>query len=1371
MLDALVRGVRAAGLEVSTQELQDILWLAQRLPAGESAPNIRHEPPPDPGEGAPSNLKQAGKTPEPHDDEMSRIDSGAPSRAGSGTASTAVHARTLAGTISASTLRVPGVAATDFPDDLRRALQPFARRVPSRWRTALDEEATAEYKADVGLWCPIYKPVHERWFDLRLVVEDSQSMALWSETLAEFVRLLRNQGGFKSVTVYRWSDGKGEEVSTLDGRRRLPVSRLVERDRPLLVLLATDATSTRWRSGAARALLCSVGCHAAVSVLHMLPQRAWRYTAVGEPELKVYGERAGEANADMKALLPWWLEETEFREGLGVPVVGLDAVTLKPWARTMTAQGGASVPAVLMPRGGVEAGVRQDGVRAVSAVEKVARYRGMVSREAYDLAVFLSVPDPLTVPVMRLVQRTMLPSTGMAELAEFFVGGLLERVQVDGEAGEAAYRLATGVREELMKSLRYSEEGRINEQLRSVGRFLENAAEGGKGFDAYFPTPGGAQRMTEWSLPFASLSREVLRGDVAETVLPEAEREDEERRLVFVSYVRSDQKIVESFRDTLSGRLRAHPELGLGRDDVFVGDAEQTRPVTWEQEVRNAMERAAVLVFMVSERSLNAPVCVNELAEAHRMGIPIVPVLLDDTQWMKRRIPGAKQNRFLGDFAALPRSQNGRLRPLHQWKDLQEGVRAIVDGLVEVLPEMLVRGRAAEHAESEAAREELPRQLRALADACMAVPNIGFPSGLQTAIWFGYGVALTWAPRRSSLAALWKDPDHVNLPYEILDVWTAFLDVERDMGNMHPVADERLMHVATLQTGGPNEAYQLLALVDDGSAEPPRGDRKIMPIRAAGTVPPSGAECDLLYFIGPELVRDTAILLAGSSPETFHIEPGKGTRTWPLPPEATGAAVIADGACCGVVFDVGNAQGGVRAKSASVIRDAMRAQWVVRLHHGIERHREWVRSEASAGMRLRLDGADFTSVKMGFADLSGASLQAARFTEARLEATEFDGAKLQRARFDRAMLKSTTFVGADLAGAVFDGADLIDVNFGGAALRGASFDGARIEGCIWENAQLDEGALGMLTSAQGATLEADSPPPVRERITVVSARNLLSKNVPPIDVTGWQFLAAGGSWFNGQESLLHQLSLSRPAVAWWCDHQPGRLVRVGQLADDPTLHALLRSGRQDGLLLSIGGDDLFEAVCTPRLDTAHAVVPPSRRLLLGPDEWDAQRHDESRYISEEGMATLERYLHANLARIIHARDAGPSRGAPIFLQGFPAPMPRPAGLPGGEGPWLQPSFASYAIPIEHHWHTAQALISGLSRMLAEIAGDTSRYPNIFFFDPSQVTLAHASANFTGASGDWLTEVHPAVSGYQKIAEAWSRQIESVLEGFAGVTKA
>ena len=130
MLDALVRGIRAAGLEVSTQELQDILWAgaaaAPRASRRQTSGMSRYRTP---GRGARRTRSPAERRPQPHDDEMSRIDGDAPPRAGAGAAPTAVHARTLAGTISASTLRVPGVASTEFPDDLRRALQPFARRV------------------------------------------------------------------------------------------------------------------------------------------------------------------------------------------------------------------------------------------------------------------------------------------------------------------------------------------------------------------------------------------------------------------------------------------------------------------------------------------------------------------------------------------------------------------------------------------------------------------------------------------------------------------------------------------------------------------------------------------------------------------------------------------------------------------------------------------------------------------------------------------------------------------------------------------------------------------------------------------------------------------------------------------------------------------------------------------------------------------------------------------------------------------------------------------------------------------------------------------------------------------------------------------
>jgi hypothetical protein len=528
MFGELARRIRRAGLGVTIEELWDIVWLAERLPTGEGRPLSSGGD--DEGEAGrrEEDEKRAKETSGRQDaDGQTELDRRGASSNTDGSGTTNLYSAKQAGTIRASTLRVPGAAATEYPEDLRRALQPFARRVPSRWRSTLDEDETASRAADTGIWWPVYHPVRERWFDLILVIDSSPSVDLWAETLAEFQRLLRNQGEFRSVTTYRLHDAQDKQITLADGRRTYSISHLLDWDRPHIILLVPDATSARWRNGSAQKVLCELGSSASVSILQLLPRRAWRHTCIGEPELTLFTERAGDANARMKVLLPWWLDGTDEKVSLGVPVLGLDAATMRQWARTMTARGGAAIPGVLVakpeaqkPEGAAVAKATQ--VVAEGPAARVACFRSMVSRSAYDLAVFLSVPHPLTVPVMRLVQRSMLPSTSTAELAEFFVGGLLQRMEDtpaadDGQPCEASYRFIDGMREELTKSLRYSEEGEINAQLRLVGRYLLDEGRESSSFDAYFPSPTGRYRLAEWTLPFASLSRQVLSESLVRT--------------------------------------------------------------------------------------------------------------------------------------------------------------------------------------------------------------------------------------------------------------------------------------------------------------------------------------------------------------------------------------------------------------------------------------------------------------------------------------------------------------------------------------------------------------------------------------------------------------------------------------------------------------------------------------------------------------------------------------------------------------------------------------------------------------------------------------------------------------------------------------
>jgi hypothetical protein len=688
MLDALVRGIRAAGLDVSAEELQDILWLAERLPAAERGLASPDGSTPRRNESAPA-ATQEGSGAAPQAGQVPHIGRGGAPQPPVGDGAMPLHAQKLAGTIRASTLRVPGIASTGFPDELRRALQPFSRRVPSRWRVTLDEEATAEYAAEAGVWSPVYKPARQRWFDLRLVVEESPSMALWGETLADFVKLLRNQGGFHSVATCRWADAKGEAVILPDGRG-VPIDSLVDRSRPQLFVVVTDGISSRWRDGAASNLLFRLGGQASVSLLQVLPPRAWRHSVLGEPELSLFVERAGEGNANMKVLLPWWLDPEETRSALGVPVIGFDALTLGHWARTMTAQGGACVPALMFARREAALPVPQPPAPAGSAAEKVARYRAMVSSEAYDLAVFLSVPDPLTVAVMRLVQRTMLPKTGTAELAEFFVGGLLERIPAQDNADEATYRLVPGVRDELMRSLRYSEEGQIDEQLRTVGRLLESDGGDGRGFDAYFPTPDGSQRLTKWSLPFASVSKGVLRRSSFEEEAELAEKlraksaKVRPRHLVYLAFALEELVFAEMFQRVFNDAAKARGEeqgveVYLDRFQADAGDG-------WLARSREAIRRSSVVVFFASRRSLGSKNCMEqEVGVAHGLGKLIIPLLVEDCAWDAAVIPGDPEHRRLNIYAVAPRSQETRILPLNHWKNPERGISPVVDQLLEEL--------------------------------------------------------------------------------------------------------------------------------------------------------------------------------------------------------------------------------------------------------------------------------------------------------------------------------------------------------------------------------------------------------------------------------------------------------------------------------------------------------------------------------------------------------------------------------------------------------------------------------------------------------------------------------------------------------------
>ena len=271
----------------------------------------------------------------------------------------------------------------------------------------------------------------------------------------------------------------------------------------------------------------------------------------------------------------------------------------------------------------------------------------------------------------------------------------------------------------------------------------------------------------------------------------------------------------------------------------------------------------------------------------------------------------------------------------------------------------------------------------------------------------------------------------------------------------------------------------------------------------------------------------------------------------------------------------------------------------------------------------------------------------------------------------------------------------------------------------------------------------------------------------------WKLLAQGDSWFSKaaapqmkHTNVLQEMVFKQPACAINCAAVGRALTHLVDLVSNPDFVALLTRPDApvwDGLLLSVGGNDLITAAQIPGLGADGQEIPLHLRLLRRPAEWGSPSQGVARYFSEPGWATLAAYLRTNIRHLLSLRDQGPSAGKPVFMHCYAVPMPRPAGSEDA-GPWLYPTLKAYALPSADWAAISRLMVFHLAQLLKTLAADKLEFPNLHVFDSTAVPLAPANQASTSSSGDWHNEVHLNHSGSFKIARAWAEPVEMVLAG-------
>ncbi|MFE5721696.1 SAV_2336 N-terminal domain-related protein [Streptomyces erythrochromogenes] len=514
--------LRAAGLDPSSEELADALWLAG---------HIRGPRPALPGARGPGpEAEPEDPAAEPVDPVRAEADAEDPVRLYAPGAHPAAEAEGGTSEESAEEygvpVRVPGAAALPRILDVQRALRALQRHRPPAppTRLVIDEGATADASARaLGLLIPVLRPESRREATVRLVMDASPSMAVWQDMFEELRTVCERLGAFRDVQVH-YLHRRPDGTAAL-GRGPGPGSGLRSGDQlrdptgRALTMVVSDCAGPLWREGAAQRLLHRWAECAPCMVVQPLPQRLWGRSWL--PTERGTLARLEGAGQKLRFRPDRPAPPGRPTGGIAVPVLPPSPTALGAWARLVAGLGTGPVAAEV---GRVRADHPAAPVPPPPAVrpprELVARFRSSAAPRSVQLAVYLSAA-PLTLPVMRLVQRTMLPDSEPSDLAEVLLSGLLRR---SGPGPGHWYEFVPGVQDVLLGPLGRDEAALVlkhcSEYVRAhFGAGVRNfpalavAQLTGVAPAATAPGPDDGERAPEGRLPqaFAQVSAKVVR--------------------------------------------------------------------------------------------------------------------------------------------------------------------------------------------------------------------------------------------------------------------------------------------------------------------------------------------------------------------------------------------------------------------------------------------------------------------------------------------------------------------------------------------------------------------------------------------------------------------------------------------------------------------------------------------------------------------------------------------------------------------------------------------------------------------------------------------------------------------------------------------
>ncbi|MBO3460241.1 AAA-like domain-containing protein [Aetokthonos hydrillicola Thurmond2011] len=517
MIERVIGAFHNLGFDLDDTEIADILWLGVQMrrcdpsPVSELPQQTARSTP-----QIPSNIQLPVNPNKNFQDSSSKTETSANVYPQSSQDSDQ--------TSSGLPIKVPTAQALRNQLDISRSLRPLKRRVPSKSAFILDEIATVERIAEEKLLLPIMRPAPERWLELALVIDEGASMILWTQTIKEFKQLLERHGAFRDVRTWGlFTDDRGKvrlrpRTGSVSHQKRFHNPReLIDPNGRRLFVIISDCVSSAWHNGAIAKTLAVWASTSPTTVIQVLPEWLWERSALGIAESILLRRLApGVSNQHLIITALDLLDECDVTNKLKIPVVTLEPESLKNWARMVAGGGDVQIKGFLLATDteifNVSSELTDDSSVDLTAKQRLQRFRLTASPMARKLAGLLAA-TPISLPVVRLIQQTMLQKSSQVHVAEVFLGGILKPLSpvnenIDGD--KIQFDFADGVRDLLLDGVPLTESTQVLYQVsqyvaQKVGLSVDE-------FTAMLINPGLADSSSGVLVrPFAQITAKVLR--------------------------------------------------------------------------------------------------------------------------------------------------------------------------------------------------------------------------------------------------------------------------------------------------------------------------------------------------------------------------------------------------------------------------------------------------------------------------------------------------------------------------------------------------------------------------------------------------------------------------------------------------------------------------------------------------------------------------------------------------------------------------------------------------------------------------------------------------------------------------------------------